>query len=413
MNTLNQIHDKLRKFANDHLQIQGFGFGDRWEVGDNIAQQLMWVVPGDTIVKNNRLQRHFIVFFEDLVNKSQNNQTDVLSDMEQVGLDFISFLKQSKDINFKLENEPKLTPYTEKTDNETTGWYCDVDISCGFNYDECAIPFGEKVSDSYMCFDGINQYAIKEDFKKNIYQRLLLSFNNIVPTETPFPYNVGDILTLWAIEGDVINTIGTVKIKEIQENVFICELMTGYYAAATTIGTDIDNDYWSVQGETTIVGDPSWQLHITFKAKELNGIQTIWSVQGQGETDGYKITYLYLNNNKLWFQSLDLGITIEQDLLYTFIINFSRSENNWILQVNDKDGNFGYESPYVDSFYDFRYYLQLSEKYDTYFGADKDGDFANICIGLVRLYVGGELQALYRGSTNDTVGDNDLTFVNF
>jgi hypothetical protein len=158
--TKNQVITQLRKLAESHLQIRGFGYGDRWELetamtkddGTSIGlahplkQPFMWVTPIIARVNDGSLYYDFEVIVGDLVKKDESNELDVESDTLLICLDILSkFDDQSYD--WSLSKQSSLQPFTEKWDSEFTGHIMNVSLEFMFNYDYCQVPFVKPDAD--------------------------------------------------------------------------------------------------------------------------------------------------------------------------------------------------------------------------------------------------------------------------
>jgi len=83
----------------------------------------------------------------DLVSKDESNEEDVLSDtLETIG-DVISLLKNQTtsfttidDFQTEVAISPSVScePFTERFDNEVSGWTANISIEVGFNASQCS-----------------------------------------------------------------------------------------------------------------------------------------------------------------------------------------------------------------------------------------------------------------------------------
>ena len=78
----------------------------------------------------------------DLVSKDESNEEDVLSDTLQVIGDFISQFKHSTlygdmENDYRFSENVNCTPFTERFDNEVSGWVADINITVSFNASAC------------------------------------------------------------------------------------------------------------------------------------------------------------------------------------------------------------------------------------------------------------------------------------
>jgi hypothetical protein len=158
--TKNQVITQLKTLANDHLQLRGFGYGDRWELETAMTQTdgsdkgltqpekqpFMWVTPIIARVSDGSLYYDFEIIVGDLVIKDESNELEVESDTLLICLDVLSKL-DDENYDWSLSKQSNLQPFTEKWDGEFTGHIMNVSLEFMFNYDYCQAPF-TKVPDA-------------------------------------------------------------------------------------------------------------------------------------------------------------------------------------------------------------------------------------------------------------------------
>jgi len=159
MQTLNQHITLLRNYSNSHLQINSFGVGDAWELVESFTQSngvigedgtvvanrtypVMWVEISSSNLSGNVLTDNYNIYFADLVNKDERNETEVLSDMKLLCLDLAAYLKQSSDISdlMNINFEFTFDDFTEKFNDEVAGWVMSLQVTQPYNYSLCAVP---------------------------------------------------------------------------------------------------------------------------------------------------------------------------------------------------------------------------------------------------------------------------------
>lgn len=141
--TLNQIISQLRSLGLAHHQINSFYFGDAFEVDvqPNVVFPLMGatLLPGSLEGKTD--QTKILLYFCDLVNKDESNETHVLSDMKSVALgiyaQFRNFLHQNK---IQIGPSAPLNSFTEHWDHEVSGWSIEITVNQFYSLDSCQEP---------------------------------------------------------------------------------------------------------------------------------------------------------------------------------------------------------------------------------------------------------------------------------
>jgi hypothetical protein len=140
--TLNNVITNLRAIADAHKQINSFGFGDVWEIntsGDIVYPQMFAVLEPVTI-GNNIETVNFTLLFMDRVKKGEVNEQEVLSDQLEIAKDVIAQLKyQSYDWDFAT-GTVTLTDFTERFEDDVSGFSMNVSLELPFNANRCVIP---------------------------------------------------------------------------------------------------------------------------------------------------------------------------------------------------------------------------------------------------------------------------------
>ena len=145
MVTIKQINKHLNTFADDHLQIHSYGFGDLWEIATSgtINYPLMWVEPLGSAVRKGEVEYRFRILIMDLVQKGEGDEIDVLSDTHRIGVDIATEIRQGGfegSYDWTLFGDVGMEDFTERFDEEVTGWSLTLTIKTDWSFDQCAIP---------------------------------------------------------------------------------------------------------------------------------------------------------------------------------------------------------------------------------------------------------------------------------
>lgn len=202
-NTLNQLIAALKSIATRHKQINSFGVGDAWEVGatNELVHPVLWVNPvtADMPKTENGYSSYTVDFnitLFDLVNKDETNENEVLSDTFGMIRDIVNEFNTHPDYidsEFNIINDLSFESFTERYDEEVSGWevtfslespnrrsFCSspIDNIEGFSFtpEVCTVTDGENplspiilgLGDTYTCLVGTVQSGIT-------YQRPQLS----------------------------------------------------------------------------------------------------------------------------------------------------------------------------------------------------------------------------------------------
>jgi len=142
MITKNTIYQSFKNFADNHLQIKDFGYGDLWEISASESTEycLFWVSPQPCNVQGNEITYVYSILVADRVFKGEGNELEVESDTFQICLDFLAYLNDQSENEWMLNESVTITPFTERFKDEVTGHIMDINIVVEFDYNECAIP---------------------------------------------------------------------------------------------------------------------------------------------------------------------------------------------------------------------------------------------------------------------------------
>jgi len=150
--TYNQIIEQFKIFASLHKQVQNFGNGDLWEIVEHnqladFNYPLFWVADQPATLGDGTFTWNFNIMAMDLVNKDESNENDVKSDMCQVLLDAVAYFEQqnvsSSFIDWKRINLVRgstLNSFTERFEDELTGFGMNLGFKMPFAYDNCNLP---------------------------------------------------------------------------------------------------------------------------------------------------------------------------------------------------------------------------------------------------------------------------------
>lgn len=150
--TYNQIIKEFNDFADAHLQIENFGNGNLFEVVEHnqlkdFNYPLLWVVDQPSSIGDGTFAWSFQVLAISLVQKDESDENEVKSDMAQVLLDMVAYFEQrfttSNNVDWtkvNIERTGTMTSFTERFEDELTGWACSISFKMPYNYDNCNLP---------------------------------------------------------------------------------------------------------------------------------------------------------------------------------------------------------------------------------------------------------------------------------
>lgn len=159
---LKTFYEDFKLLADHHKQLNSFGFG---AVGDfqylNQSRDkeenptfnppiypLLYVVPNDVRQKFNFMEYSFDIIVADVIERDLLNQTDVLSDTNQIMDDIISQFRLSVtqslgnfNAEYYLDNPIVCTPFMEQYDDMLGGWTATLNIQVMTPLNRCDAAF--------------------------------------------------------------------------------------------------------------------------------------------------------------------------------------------------------------------------------------------------------------------------------
>jgi hypothetical protein len=149
-----QIIQDLSGIAYHHPQINSFGYGDITQITMDIETKKepvytkMYVVPGQTVLNQNRIDYNFSIIILDRIEDDYSNQKDVMSDTLEICKDLFTILYQSYTADyggFSIYYEPlwgpNVSPFLERFETILGGWTLNITLEQPFDYNYCVLPF--------------------------------------------------------------------------------------------------------------------------------------------------------------------------------------------------------------------------------------------------------------------------------
>jgi hypothetical protein len=153
--TFRRFVNDLKKIYKEHKQINDFGFGFveditfKKEGEDKVNYPYLYVIPSVTNVDEQELKYTLtLVMMDRVINYTDENLLDTLSDTNQILQDVISQFKYSftpQDGNYTdvydIELPITLQPFADKYDDYVAGYSCDITIVLAQPLNRCIAPF--------------------------------------------------------------------------------------------------------------------------------------------------------------------------------------------------------------------------------------------------------------------------------
>jgi len=146
--TYNNIVTNLNNFCQSHYQINEFNNGDLWEAIQHnqftdFNYPLVFMVDAGGSLEEGAINLSFDILCMDLVDKGEENENDVKSDTLQILLDVVAYLEKQNTNDWyyvQILKNNSLESFTERFDDELTGWKINITLKQPNTYNECQIP---------------------------------------------------------------------------------------------------------------------------------------------------------------------------------------------------------------------------------------------------------------------------------
>ncbi len=146
--TYNQIIDLWTTIANNHLQVKTFTKGDVFEVDANeVIFPQVHLITENAQISEHEVTFSFKLIAMDLVEPDESNEDEVLSDTLQYIQDFFAQFKNGivstpliDSQVYRVDNVVTCSPFTERFDNNVSGWVGDIRIAVDYTADACDLP---------------------------------------------------------------------------------------------------------------------------------------------------------------------------------------------------------------------------------------------------------------------------------
>jgi len=205
--TLNQVNELLEGIATAHQQINSYGIGDLWEIVANgaVTYPLMFTVINQSSLNGKILNLNISLLFMDLVHKDESNELDVSSDMLQVGTDVIAQLRSPLYEDwFLVGDSVSLDDFTERFNDEVTGWKVDLSLQISEQFNLCSLPIVGAPEGPSGCSPSLVQNS---DLSYLVY---VASGSTLTLPDTIINFNVGGNITSTTIptlKDTIINVV--------------------------------------------------------------------------------------------------------------------------------------------------------------------------------------------------------------
>ena len=141
--TLNQILNLIQTTAYNHAQVNGYNFGEDFEISANEQENypLVWTNVIDAVIAEKTLNINIELKVLDIVQTNNNNEKDVLSDCLSIIQDiYASLISYQYQDYFMLVDALQLTPMREALPDVVNGWKANFVFQLMQDKNRCQIP---------------------------------------------------------------------------------------------------------------------------------------------------------------------------------------------------------------------------------------------------------------------------------
>ena len=151
--TYGNVIDTLKCLGEQHLQIKTTTTGDIWDIDleKNTMFPLYHINPTSVDFNLQTKSFNFQLFVMDIVDADGDNEQIVLSDTLQIISDIIGLLKHGEilyqyaavsgeESRYWIGDDMTCEPFTERFDNQVSGWVCDISVEIESQLNSCDTP---------------------------------------------------------------------------------------------------------------------------------------------------------------------------------------------------------------------------------------------------------------------------------
>lgn len=141
--SLNQIINLIQTLSYNHAQINGFNFGETFDISASEQEQypLVWIDVLDSSIDLNTLTVNMSMKVLDIQKDDQANERDTLSDALSIAQDmYASLTNAAYQDYFQLATNTNLVVLREALADKVNGWEMNLQFQLMQNRNRCQIP---------------------------------------------------------------------------------------------------------------------------------------------------------------------------------------------------------------------------------------------------------------------------------
>lgn len=144
---LNIIVNKFAEIAASHMELKSFGYGAVPDIDSQLQSNALftqlWVEPLSSQLVFNKggvvNQRRYAIYCYDLIRQDEKNIISTWNNTELILIDIIKLLKYDS-VDYRIVNDPILTPFSERFADNVTGYMTEIILETPESSGTCDIP---------------------------------------------------------------------------------------------------------------------------------------------------------------------------------------------------------------------------------------------------------------------------------
>jgi len=309
-----QIIQDLSGISFNHPQINSFGYGDITQITMDIETEKeplytkLYVVPGQTVFNQNRIDYNFSIVVLDQVNDDLSNQQEVMSDTLEIIKDVWTILYQSYTTEyggFTIDYEPlwnsPVTPFLERFETILGGWTMNITVEQPFDYNSCDLP--------------ITGFNLPENVNEVNYKQILKDLNLLsVAHEQINSFGFGDIEQLTNdIETKVEPKYTRMYVLPGQVTLAQNELIYNFQIVISDI---LEDDY---SNQEEVMSDTLEICNDIFTVLYLSDYETVWGASCEPFLERFETVLAGWTMNMTITQPFDYNRCVLPELPFTTV----------------------------------------------------------------------------------------------
>lgn len=151
--SLNQVVNLCEQIADAHKQINGFRFGEPYNVATITERYpLLWARVGSAAINGKTLSLNISLYIIDILSDDYSNEKDIMSDTLSIAQDVVAMLQDpALSGDLVIGENIILEPLFEELPDKVNGWRVDVPIELSYLSNRCQVPSDWNITPTPSC----------------------------------------------------------------------------------------------------------------------------------------------------------------------------------------------------------------------------------------------------------------------